>query len=73
MLEHFNITDPGPGQSTDCTMKYREVIYDVGLNFDEDEGFSVEPFDLILVENDIRVITNDLHANAVQIGKFIDL
>ncbi|ODM22836.1 hypothetical protein SI65_00425 [Aspergillus cristatus] len=47
-------------------MKYRGVVYDVGLKF-QDQGFSVEPFDSVLVEYDMRVIANDLHANAVRI------
>lgn len=47
-------------------MKYRGVVYDVGLRFG-DLGFSVEPFDPILVEHDMRVIANDMHANAVRI------
>lgn len=47
-------------------MKYRGVVYDVGLRFG-DQGFSVEPFDPILVEHDMRVIANDMHANAVRI------
>jgi hypothetical protein len=47
-------------------MKYRGVVYDVGLNFNGD-GFSVEPFDPALVEYDMRTIANDMHANAVRI------
>lgn len=47
-------------------MKYRGVVYDAGLRFG-DQGFSVEPFDPILVEYDMRVIANDMHANAVRI------
>ncbi|MGY3609527.1 hypothetical protein [Bradyrhizobium sp. Leo121] len=46
-------------------MRYRGIVYDVGLNF-ADQGFSVEPFDPVLVAHDIRVIANDLHANAVR-------
>jgi hypothetical protein len=47
-------------------MKYRGVVYDVGLNFNG-QGFSVHPFDPTLVEYDMRVIANDMHANAVRI------
>lgn len=47
-------------------MKYRGVVYDVGLKFG-DEGFSVEPFDPRLVEHDMHVISKELHANAVRI------
>jgi hypothetical protein len=47
-------------------MKYRGIVYDVGLKF-TDAGFSVEPFDPALVEYDLRSIANDLHANAVRI------
>ncbi|CEL10245.1 hypothetical protein ASPCAL13367 [Aspergillus calidoustus] len=47
-------------------MKYRGVVYDVGLNFNGDK-FSVEPFNPALVEYDMRAIANDLHANAVRI------
>lgn len=48
------------------TMNYRGVVYDVGLKFN-DQGFSVEPFDLALVEHDMHVIAKDLHANAVRV------
>ncbi|KAL4885722.1 hypothetical protein BJY04DRAFT_179118 [Aspergillus karnatakaensis] len=47
-------------------MKYRGVVYDVGLNFTGD-GFSVEPFNPNLVEHDMRAIRQDLYANAVRI------
>ena len=47
-------------------MKYRGVVYDVGLNF-TGQGFSVEPFDPALAEHDMRVIAQELHANAVRI------
>lgn len=47
-------------------MKYRGVVYDVGLRFG-DQGLSVEAFDPILVEHDMRVIAKDMHANAVRI------
>ncbi|PLB51396.1 hypothetical protein P170DRAFT_453152 [Aspergillus steynii IBT 23096] len=47
-------------------MKYCGVVYDVGLKFG-DHGFSVEPFDPPRVEYDMRVIANEIHANAVRI------
>lgn len=47
-------------------MKYRGVVYDVGLNF-SGAGFSVEPFDPELVNYDLHAIAKDLHANAVRI------
>jgi hypothetical protein len=47
-------------------MKYRGVVYDVGLNFDG-AGFSVEPFDPALVKYDMKTIADELHANAVRI------
>ncbi|KAL4904323.1 hypothetical protein BDW74DRAFT_178908 [Aspergillus multicolor] len=47
-------------------MKYRGVVYDVGLNFNG-TGYSVEPFSLNQVEFDMRVIATELHANAVRI------
>ncbi|MGW3690042.1 hypothetical protein [Streptomyces sp. NPDC005125] len=53
-------------------MKYRGVVYDVGLKF-TDAGFSVDPFEPALAEHDMRTIANDLHANAVRIeGEEID-
>ncbi|GAQ09984.1 hypothetical protein ALT_7305 [Aspergillus lentulus] len=47
-------------------MKYRGVVYDVGLNFNG-AGFSVEPFDPALVKYDMKTIGDELHANAVRI------
>lgn len=55
--------------------KYRGVVYDVGLNFavvhdmglNGPGGLSTPGFDTALVEYDMRVIRNDLHANAVRI------
>ncbi|KAB2569517.1 hypothetical protein DBV05_g11807 [Lasiodiplodia theobromae] len=47
-------------------MKYRGVVYDVGLRFQE-ASLSVEPFDPQLVSHDMRTIATDLHANAVRI------
>jgi hypothetical protein len=53
-------------------LKYRGVVYDVGLNF-TGTGFSVEPFKPTLVQYDMRVIACDLHANAVRIeGEEVD-
>ncbi|KAF2622482.1 hypothetical protein BU25DRAFT_452006 [Macroventuria anomochaeta] len=48
-------------------MKYRGVVYDVGLDFNDTGEFSVEPFNPALVGHDMRVIANNLHANAVRI------
>jgi hypothetical protein len=54
------------------TIKYRGVVYDVGLYFEEHK-LSVEPFAPSLVECDMRAIANDPHANAIQIeGELID-
>ncbi|RDW92921.1 uncharacterized protein DSM5745_00243 [Aspergillus mulundensis] len=47
-------------------MKYRGVVYDVGLNFNG-TGLSVEPFSPPQAEYDMRVIATELHANAVRI------
>ncbi|GKT61674.1 abortive infection protein [Colletotrichum tofieldiae] len=47
-------------------MKYRGVVYDVGLHFSP-ETPSVDPFNPDLVAHDLRVIADDLHANAVRI------
>ncbi|KAF9869985.1 hypothetical protein CkaCkLH20_12594 [Colletotrichum karsti] len=47
-------------------MKYRGVVYDVGLHFEPNTP-SVEPFNANLVEHDMRVISNELQANAVRI------
>ncbi|MER8072101.1 hypothetical protein ABTZ59_27755 [Streptomyces sp. NPDC094034] len=53
-------------------MKYRGVVYDVGLRFTK-EALSVDPFSRGLVEHDIRAIADTLHANAVRIeGEDID-
>lgn len=48
-------------------MKYRGVVYDVGLNFNNSNGYSVDPFDPALVGYDMRAIAENLHANAVRI------
>ncbi|KAL4914386.1 hypothetical protein BDW62DRAFT_220190 [Aspergillus aurantiobrunneus] len=47
-------------------MKYRGVVYDVGLRF-SGSGYSVEPFNPAQVEYDMRIIANQIHANAVRI------
>lgn len=47
-------------------MKYRGVVYDVGLRFQE-ASLSVEPFSPQLVAHDMRAIATSLHANAVRI------
>lgn len=53
-------------------IRYRGVVYDVGLRFQPDV-LSVEPWDVALVAHDMGVIANDLHANAVRIeGERID-
>ncbi|MGY3615225.1 hypothetical protein [Bradyrhizobium sp. USDA 10063] len=49
------------------TMKYRGVVYDVGLRFVADQPYSVEPFNPVLVQHDITAIAKNLHANAVRI------
>ena len=54
-------------------MRFRGVVYDVGLRFVEGQPYSVEPFDPALVKYDIHAIAKDLHANAVRIeGEEID-
>jgi len=54
-------------------MKYRGVVYDVGLRFTEGLPFSVEHFDPKLVDYDIKTIATQLHANAIRIeGEDID-
>ncbi len=52
--------------SNDITMKYRGVVYDVGLQFSPGP-FSVDPFNPDQVVYDMNVIANELHANAVRI------
>ncbi|PVH89809.1 hypothetical protein DL98DRAFT_5318 [Cadophora sp. DSE1049] len=47
-------------------MKYRGIVYDVGLNFGGAK-LSVETFNTDLVKYDMRTIAHDLHANAVRI------
>ncbi|HEV2152814.1 hypothetical protein [Bradyrhizobium sp.] len=54
-------------------MKYRGVVYDVGLRFTAGQAYSVEPFDPALAAHDIKVIATELHANAIRIeGEEID-
>ncbi|MGW3690040.1 hypothetical protein [Streptomyces sp. NPDC005125] len=48
-------------------MKYFGVVYDVGLRFSGTDTLSVEPFNPVQVEHDMRAIADDLHANAVRI------
>lgn len=48
-------------------MKYRGVVYDVGLRFTAGKPYSVETFDLELVAYDINTLTTSLHCNAVRI------
>lgn len=48
-------------------MKYKGVVYDVGLKYEENTPSSVEPFDEALVKYDINTIAKDLHANTVRI------
>ncbi|MGV0739695.1 hypothetical protein ABQF35_25845 [Mycobacterium syngnathidarum] len=47
-------------------MRWYGVVYDVGLRFTP-EALSVEPFDGSLVDHDMMVIAEQLHANAVRI------
>lgn len=54
-------------------MRYRGVVYDVGLKFTVGQPSSVEPFSPALVEHDINVIAHDLFANAIRIeGEEVD-
>lgn len=48
-------------------MRYRGVVYDVGLRFVSDQPYSVEPFSPALAKHDMNTIANELHANAVRI------
>lgn len=53
-------------------MKYRGVVYDVGLQFNPGQ-YSVEEFNPQLVDYDMTVIADSLHCNAVRIeGEDID-
>ncbi|PWF24051.1 hypothetical protein DD235_06960 [Corticimicrobacter populi] len=54
-------------------MKYRGVVYDVGLTFTVGQPYSVEHFDPVLVTHDIKAIATELHCNAIRIeGEDID-
>lgn len=54
-------------------MKFRGVVYDVGLRFDPGQPYSVESFNPALVKYDLHVIATELHATAVRIeGEEID-
>ena len=48
-------------------MKYKGVVYDVGLRFTENSPYSVDPFNPALVEYDINIIANKLKANSIRI------
>ncbi|MGW3825879.1 hypothetical protein ACWEAF_27150 [Streptomyces sp. NPDC005071] len=48
-------------------MKYYGVVYDVGFRVFGEDPSSVEPFVPEVVRNDMRVIAEELHANAVRI------
>ncbi|MGF6958672.1 hypothetical protein [Paraburkholderia youngii] len=48
-------------------MKYRGIVYDVGLRFTANNPYSVAHFDSELVSYDINTIATTLHANAIRI------
>ncbi|WP_027711204.1 hypothetical protein [Dickeya chrysanthemi] len=48
-------------------MKYRGIVYDVGLRFVAGHPYSVEPFDPALVRYDMNAIAGEMQANAVRI------
>ncbi|QWT40334.1 hypothetical protein [Dickeya dadantii] len=48
-------------------MKYRGIVYDVGLRFVTGHPYSVEPFDPALVRYDMNAIAGEMQANAVRI------
>ncbi len=48
-------------------MKYKGVVYDVGLRFVEGNPPSVEPFNAELARYDMQTIANDLYANSVRV------
>lgn len=48
-------------------MKYKGVVYDVGLKFVAENPYSVVDFDPELVRYDINAIAGQLHANAIRI------
>ncbi|KNG49873.1 hypothetical protein DDE82_001581 [Stemphylium lycopersici] len=47
-------------------MRYRGIVYDVGLHFEEGK-LSIEPFSPTLVAHDMKTIAHSLHAKAVRI------
>lgn len=47
-------------------MKYRGIVYDVGLQYNPDE-YSVETYNDSIVKYDMKVIADSLHCNAVRI------
>ncbi|MDC6119991.1 hypothetical protein PJX95_18225 [Serratia rubidaea] len=54
-------------------MKYRGIVYDVGLRFTANGPLSVKTFNPELVAYDINAIATQLHANAIRIeGEDID-
>ncbi|WP_420257894.1 glycoside hydrolase family 113 [Enterobacter intestinihominis] len=55
------------GQKKGNTMKYKGVVYDVGLKFVAENPYSVVDFDPELVRYDINAIAGQLHANAIRI------
>ncbi len=53
-------------------VKFRGVVYDVGLQFNPG-SYSVEEYNAELVKHDMRVIADELHANTVRIeGEHLD-
>ncbi len=63
----FPIISIASEHRTDSQMKYKGVVYDVGLRFNENGSLSVEPFDPELVKYDINTIAKDLNANTIRI------
>ncbi|PLO99491.1 glycoside hydrolase family 113, partial [Klebsiella pneumoniae] len=55
------------GQKKGNAMKYKGVVYDVGLKFVAENPYSVEDFDPELVRYDINAIAGQLHASAIRI------
>lgn len=48
-------------------MKFRGVVYDVGLRFTAGQPYSVEVFNPELAAHDINAIAKELHSNAIRI------
>lgn len=48
-------------------LKYKGVVYDIGLRFTEGSPYSVDPFNPALVEYDINTISKKLNANTIRI------